>query len=123
MTDREIRLEIAKIAMSQGMSVDHANGFYEWIVKEPEKVIVNEEVDDMPIGEIIRFIANGRWKCHGYCVRLERIFRENGINTVGDLLRIGRKDFLMIKDVGKGSSTRIDDALEELYGITSWYKS
>ena len=123
MTDREIRLEIAKIAMSQGMSVDHANGFYEWIVKEPEKVIVNEEVDDNPIGEIIRFIANGRLRGHGYSVRLERIFRDNGIRTVGDLLRIGKTGFLKIKDVGKGSSTRIDDALEELYGITEWYKT
>jgi DNA-directed RNA polymerase alpha subunit len=48
------------------------------------------------------------------------VFNNNGINTIGDILRIGRREFMQIKGVGKGSITRIDDALEDLYGIVNW---
>jgi hypothetical protein len=39
---------------------------------------------------------------------------------VGDLLKIGRSGFLKYRNVGKGSISRIDDALEKLYGIKNW---
>ena len=56
----------------------------------------------------------------GYSVRLGKLFAANDIKKVGDLLRIGRRDFKKYRSVGGGSITRIDDALEDLYDIKGW---
>ena len=56
----------------------------------------------------------------GYSVRLGKMFESRNINTVGDLLRIGRRNFGKIRSVGGGSISRIDDALEKLYDIKGW---
>lgn len=56
----------------------------------------------------------------GYSVRLGKLFAANDIKKVGDLLRIGRRDFRKYRSVGGGSITRIDDALEDLYDIKGW---
>jgi hypothetical protein len=56
----------------------------------------------------------------GYEVRLGKIFESNDIKTVGDLLRIGRRNFRKYRSVGGGSISRIDNALEMLYDIKGW---
>ena len=79
----------------------------------------SDEIDMAPINTIIGRIRNyGR--CGGYAMKLERVFKENQINTVGDLLRMGSLEFRKVREVGRGSITRIQDALEELYNITWW---
>ena len=55
-----------------------------------------------------------------YANKLKDIIFKYDINTVGDLLKIGRSDFSKYRNVGKGSISRIDDALEKLYGIKNW---
>lgn len=77
-----------------------------------------DNVDSAPISVIICRI--GRRYDPGYEVRLGKIFESNNIKTVGDLLRIGRRDFRKYRSVGGGSISRIDDALEELYNIEGW---
>ena len=76
-------------------------------------------VDSAPISAIICHIGNMRYD-PGYEERLKKIFESNDIKTVGDLLRIGRRDFKKYLSVGTGSITRIDDALEDLYDIKGW---
>ena len=78
-----------------------------------------DNVDIAPISVITRRINSMRYD-PGYEVRLEKIFESNDIKTVGDLLRIGRRDFKKYRSVGTGSITRIDDALEDLYNIKGW---
>ena len=56
----------------------------------------------------------------GYSVRLGKLFAANDIKKVGDLLRIGRRQFKKYRSVGGGSLSRIDNALEDLYDIKGW---
>ena len=79
----------------------------------------DKAIDKAPISTVISQIGNNRWD-PGYRVRLTRIFKENNITTVGDLLRIGRQDFRKIREVGGGAISRIDDALEELFNLQNW---
>ena len=78
-----------------------------------------DNVERAPIGEIICFIGSMSYD-PGYSVRLGKIFESNNIKTVGDLLRIGRRNFRKYRSVGGGSISRIDDALEGLYDIKGW---
>ena len=78
-----------------------------------------DNVDIAPVNVIICHIGSKGWD-PGYGVRLGKIFYSNNIKTVGDLLRIGRRDFRKYRSVGGGSITRIDDALEDLYDIKGW---
>ena len=79
----------------------------------------DKAIDKASISTIISQIGKNRWD-PGYRVRLTRIFKENNITTVGDLLRIGRQDFRKIREVGGGAISRIDDALEELFNLQNW---
>lgn len=129
MTNKEIKFELAKIAltrcnfMSSETLTEGLRNLYEWITEEPEPA--NDGVDNYtehnnkPIGEILRYIAKER---HGnyYATKLEKVFNKSNIKTVGDLMRIEMRDFSKYGNIGKGSITRIDDALEELYGIKNW---
>jgi len=76
-------------------------------------------VDSAPVNIIICYIGSKSWE-PGYATRLGKIFESKNIKTVGDLLRIGRRDFRKYRSVGDGSITLIDDALENLYDIKDW---
>ena len=76
-------------------------------------------VNTAPVSAIIRHIECIGWD-RGYGVRLSKLFAANDIKYVGELLRIGRRNFRKYRSVGNGSISRIDDALEDLYGIKGW---
>lgn len=78
-----------------------------------------DNVDIAPISTITRHVSS-MGHDPGYEVRLEKIFESFDIKTVGDLLRIGRRDFKKYRSVGGGSITRIDDILKDLYDIKGW---
>ena len=78
-----------------------------------------DNVDIAPVDLILFHIGNREYHT-GYGVRLGKIFEMNNIKTVGDLLRIGRRDFKKYRSVGGGSISRIDNALETLYDIKGW---
>lgn len=78
-----------------------------------------DNVDIAPVDLILFHIGNREYHT-GYGVRLGKIFEMNNIMTVGDLLRIGRRNFRKYRSVGGGSISRIDDALEDLYNIKGW---
>ena len=129
MTNREIKFELAKVALttcrhmtSESLSESIKN-LYEWIIEEPEVDVdkPKTDYDKISVREIIKYLANNyRYSNKRYASSLINVFNNNGINTVGDILRLERCYFMKIKGVGKGSVTRIDDALEELYGIKYW---
>lgn len=78
-----------------------------------------DNVDSAPVSAITNRIGTMKYD-PGYRVKLEKIFWLNDIKTVGDLLRIGSRDFRRYRSVGAGSLTRIDEALEDLYDIKGW---
>ena len=135
MTNREIKFELAKVAlatcrhMTSESLTESIKNLYEWIIEEPEVDVEQTEKDDKnpsieygnkPIGEVISCISKSGQMGITYATKLADKFHNNEINTVGDLLRIGSRYFSKYRNVGKGSISRIDDALEELYGIKDW---
>lgn len=123
MTNREIKFELAKIALVQCVSIDSVKQMYEWIVEEPEVDIdkPKTDYDKTSVREIIKYLVNNdRYSDKRYATSLAKVFSDNIIYTVGDILRLGRRKFRRINSIGKGSVTRIDDALDELYGIKNW---
>ena len=78
-----------------------------------------DNVDIAPVAVILSHVGYGSYD-PGYGVRLGKIFKSNNIKTVGDLLRIGRRDFSKYRSVGGGSISRIDNALKTLYDIKGW---
>ena len=78
-----------------------------------------DNVDKAPVAVILSHVGHDGYD-PGYEVRLGKIFDYYNIKTVGDLLRIGRRDFRKYRSVGNGSISRIDNALELLYDIKGW---
>ena len=74
-------------------------------------------VDSAPVAVIL---SNVGYNGYDPEVRLGKIFDAYDIKTVGDLLRIGRRNFRKYRSVGNGSISRIDGALEKLYDIKGW---
>ena len=95
---------------------------YEWIMEEPEVEVKTEQknsFDSVDIKEVLNIVRKNQRFSSGIATSLETIFNNNNINTVGDLMRIGRRDFLKYRLVGKTSILTLDDALEEL-GVKGW---
>lgn len=78
-----------------------------------------DNVDVVPISVLTCRIRSLRYD-PGYSARLEKIFADNNIKSVGELLRIGRRDFMKYPHVGPGSVTRIEEALDDLFDIKGW---
>jgi len=79
-----------------------------------------DNVDSAPVAVILSNVGYNGYDPAGYGVRLGKIFENYDIKTVGDLLRIGRRNFRKYRSVGGGSISRIDNALETLFDIKGW---
>ena len=128
MTNKEIKFELARIALERctyttsETLTESLRNLYEWIVEEPEvEVAINQEnqFDSISIKEVLNIVRKNQRLSSGIATTLEGIFDSNNINTVGDLMRIGRRDFSKYRLVGKGCLFKLDDALNEL-GATTW---
>ena len=128
MTNREIKFELAKVAlttcnhMTSESLTESIKNLYEWIIEEPEVDVdkPKTDYDNTSAQEIIKYLNGSRYSNKRYATSLTNVFSDNKINTVGDILRMGKRAFMQIQGIGKGSVTRIDDAFEELYGIKNW---
>jgi len=117
MTNREIKLELAKAALANATSLDDVKRFYDWVTKDPERDVdaIATKWDDTPIEKLIAKIRNAG----GIMNRC----RENNIKTIGDLIRCGARKFKSFKLVGNGTINRIDDALADYFDVEDWYLS
>ncbi len=61
----------------------------------------------------------GRQKA-GNAMRFVNVAKEHDIETVGQLLEVGRARFERFKNMGRLCADRISEALDNLYGIKSW---
>lgn len=128
MTNKEIKFELAKVAlatcrhMTSETLTESLKNLYDWIVEEPEVEVETEQkssFDSIDIKEVLNIIRKNQGFSSGIATMLETVFHNNNINTVGDLMRISRRDFSRYRLVGKKSIWAIDDALNEL-GATTW---
>lgn len=108
---RRLKEWLAHAALTGGTSVEDTKQFYEWII-EPTKQ--PNEINSLSIHDFFdEFYFSQRMNVELQC-------HNNGIETVGDMLRMGKTKFLSIKGIGKKSLTAIDDHLEQAYGIKHW---
>lgn len=118
MTDREIKLELAKVALGNDVSIETAKLFYDWIIEEREREVPGckqTKWDNTPIEDLAcrtRIVGTITKRC-----------KDNGINTVGELIRCGGHKFRTFKNVGGATITKINDALEKYYEVADWYMS
>ena len=128
MTNKEIKFELAKVALekcafSTSETLNEAiKNLYEWIIKEPEveeETVNKNSFDSIDIKEVLNIVRKNQRFGSGIATSFETIFNNNNINTVGDLMRIGRRDFSKYRLVGKTSILAIDNALDEL-GVKGW---
>lgn len=127
MTNKELKLEIAKVALERytfstnETLIERLKSLYDWIVEEPEVEVESKQenqFDSVDIKEVLHIIRKwGGWG--NIATLLGTVFDRNKINTVGDLIRVGRHEFSQYRFVGKRSVSAVDDALEEL-GVTTW---
>lgn len=127
MTNKEIKLELAKVAlercnfMTSESFTESLKNLYDWIVEESDdEVEVKQEnqFDSVDIKEVLNSIRR-RGGFGNIATLLGTVFDRNKINTVGDLIRVGRLEFSQYRLVGKRSVRAVDDALEKL-GVTAW---
>jgi DNA-directed RNA polymerase alpha subunit len=56
----------------------------------------------------------------GLGFRFLNVAKANDIDTVGDLLNMGRARFEKLRNMGKNCVEEVSQALENLYGIKQW---
>lgn len=128
MTNKEIKLELAKVALekcyfttSEALTEGLKN-LYEWVVEEPEveaEGYAQNEYDNIYVSEILKLVRKNKGTSGGVTEYLATSFSKNDIRTAGDLLKIGRECFKKYRNIGKKSLFALDDALAEL-GIKEW---
>ena len=62
----------------------------------------------------------GTYQKRGNAVRFMNVAKEHDIETVGQLLEVGRARFEQFRNMGRLCADRISEALDNLYGIKSW---
>ena len=128
MTNQEIKLELAKVALTKcsfttsEALTDSLKNLYEWIVEEPEveaEEHEQNECDNIAVSEILKLVRKNTGTSSSVTELLTTSFRKNYIRTAGDLLRIGKQDFKRFRNIGRKSLLALDDALAEL-GVEGW---
>ena len=128
MTNKEIKFELAKVALAKcnfttsELFTESLKNLYEWVVEEPEvevETVDKSSLDSIDIKEVINIVRKKQRFNSGIATMLETTLSNNNINTVGDLVRIGRREFSKYRLVGKESIALLDESLAEL-GIKGW---
>ena len=138
MTEQEIKLELARLTITQENGLELAKTFYNWIMEEEvkytQKPSLNVQIEydfrNETLTKLIEEIdrldeerkQNAKYKSakSGFAHTVRYFFLSNEIKTLGELLSLGRKHVARCRNIGKMTMWAIDKALENLYGITEW---
>ena len=128
MTNKEIKFELARIALGRcsfttsETFTESIKNLYEWVIAEDKaKEKEQEQTDYSSISiEQVVWAIQKRKRSSGIAVMMIKVFAANDIKTVDDLLRFGRYRFAKCRTVGQKSLWAIEEALEEL-GIRDWH--
>ena len=87
-------------------------------------MVVYEEIDRMEIAEREQQKReHPNWRSvqkKGNGVRFLNIAKANDIETVGQLLKVGRVHFEQLRNMGPYCAAKVSEALKNLYGIETW---
>ena len=87
-------------------------------------MVVYEEIDRMEIAEREQQKRDHpNWRSvqkKGNGVRFLNIAKANDIETVGQLLKVGRVHFEQLRNMGPYCAAKVSEALKNLYGIETW---
>ena len=87
-------------------------------------MVVYEEIDRMEIAEREQQKReHPKWRSvqkKGNGVRFLNIAKANDIETVGQLLKVGRVHFEQLRNMGPYCAAKVSEALKNLYGIETW---
>lgn len=122
MTNKEIKMKLAECALNSGVGLEDVRTFYAWVTEEDaEEQNDAPYYDKIPISVVVSYVREKK-DVHGsgYGTKLNRRCKENNIKTVGDLVRLGYSGFKKLHMVGIGMMWRVQEVLEELYGIENW---
>lgn len=130
MTNKEIKLELGKIALERCSGADltaSLKNVYEWIIEDPEEEIIPEQPrNDYELKSVHEVYCEMRrleedGKCTiGLATRFSNIARDQEIKTVGQLLERGKTKFMRLWNVGRSCADAVGVALKNLYGIEFW---
>ena len=84
---------------------------------------VEEKIDMLEYDRLERLRKKNhpwKYKKSGYSARFASVCKRGEIHTVGQLLKMGRKYFSLLNNVGPKLLELIDQALDELYNIKTW---
>lgn len=112
MTDKEMRLELAKAAMIGGASMERTKEMLSWVNGE-ERGMADVDLDTVKVTELEQYLGMSAVRFRNRCL-------ENDIHTVGQLVRIGSVGFRALRLVGGNLVDRISDVLAAKYRIQGW---
>ena len=110
MTPQEIKLELAKVAIQSDMPLQNIKEFYTWIMEE-EPDLTKEQYKNIPIVILLR--------ASYYMKRVTNICRAHNIFTVGELVSLGRGNFLKFSGIGRGCLKAVEERLAK-QGVVDW---
>ena len=112
MTDKEIRLEIAKAVIMSGSSIETAKNMYSWVcgVTNTKEEI---DLDSIKVSELEQYLGMSAVRFRNRCM-------ENDIHTVGQLVRIGSRGFRTLRLVGGGLVNKLREVLSDMYNVSDW---
>lgn len=112
MTDKEVRLELAKAALMGGASMERTKELLLWVNGDRTKD-AEPDLDAVKVTEMEQYLGMSAVRFRNRCM-------ENEIHTVGQLVRIGSVGFRALRLVGGGLVKKIGEVLAEVYGVSNW---
>ena len=113
MTDKEIRMELAKAALIGGASMERTKEMLSWVKGETKEECVEINLDSIKVCELEQYLGMSAVRFRNRCM-------ENDIHTVGQLVRIGSNGFRALRLVGGGLVDKLREVLSERYGVEGW---
>lgn len=109
MTDKDVRLELAKAALKSGSSIESAKLWYTWVCGDAK----DSNLDAIKVSELEQYLGMSSVRFRNRCM-------ENDIHTVGQLVRVGSGGFRSMRLVGGGMVDKLRKILSEKYGVEEW---
>lgn len=111
MTDKEVRLELAKAALIGGASMERMKNMYVWVTGDATQSSM--DFDSIKVTELEQYLGMSAVRFRNRCM-------ENDIHSVGQLVRIGARNFRALKLVGGGLVMKVKTILSEHYNVDDW---
>lgn len=111
MTEKEIKMELAKAALIGGASIERTKEMLTWVSSGDKQNVV--DLNDIKVSELEQYLGMSSVRFRNRCM-------ENDIHSIGQLVRIGSRGFRALRLVGGGLIKKINEALSEHYGVEDW---